>query len=127
LIVAAQTRAAIDDKVPTTVINRDEFKTVKSNQSLQKKYFNGTMREDLPIEVHETELPPGEAPHPPHKHLHEEMALVQQGTLEVFIEGRETKRIAAGGLVYVASGQLHGWKNAGDTPARYFVVAIGRD
>jgi quercetin dioxygenase-like cupin family protein len=55
------------------------------------------------------------------------MAVVIAGTLEVFIQGRGTKKLTAGGLVYVASGELHGWKNTGSTPARYLVIAIGHD
>jgi hypothetical protein len=29
-------------------------------------------------------------------------------------------------VVYAASNELHGWKNAGTTQARYFVIALGR-
>jgi quercetin dioxygenase-like cupin family protein len=127
LLAASKARAAEDNRIPTTVINRNEVDTVKSNQVLHKQFFGGTTHENVPVRVMETELAAGEGPHPPHKHVHEEMALVREGALDVFIEGRGTKRLTAGGLVYVASNQLHGWKNPGTTPARYFVVAIGND
>jgi quercetin dioxygenase-like cupin family protein len=55
------------------------------------------------------------------------MAVVMLGTLEVFIEGSGTKKLSPGGLVFVASNELHGWKNAGDGPCRYLVVALGHD
>ena len=66
------------------------------------------------------------APHPPHRHAHEELAIVREGALEVSLEGQEMKIVSAGGLVYAASNQMHGWKNAGDTRASYFVIALGR-
>src|SRR6185503_15677117 len=78
------------------------------------------------IDMHETELPAGEAPHPPHQHVHEEMMLIREGTMEVTIAGATT-RLGPGSCVYVASSQMHGWRNAGTTTARYFVLALGED
>jgi quercetin dioxygenase-like cupin family protein len=127
LFAAGKAAAADKEKLPTAVVNRDEITPGKSNQASQRKFFNGVTHENIPFEAHETELPAGQAPHPPHKHVHEEMAVVTMGSLEVFIEGRGTKTLTPGGLVYVASNELHGWKNTGATPARYLVVAIGHD
>ncbi len=78
------------------------------------------------FELHLTELGPGQEPHPPHKHVHEEMLLLERGTLEVTIDGR-TSLLNPGSVAYVASNHQHGWKNAGDGPAEYFVIALGRD
>ena len=65
------------------------------------------------------------APHAPHHHEHEEMVMVQNGTIEVTILGKAT-RLGPGGVGYVASNEEHGWKNVGDGPANYFVIAFGR-
>ncbi len=73
-----------------------------------------------------TELAPGEAPHPPHHHVHEEMVLIQEGSLEVTITGRSAK-LGPGSAAYVASNEEHGWRNVGTTRARYFVLALGQD
>lgn len=127
LLAARGAGAAEKAKLSTAVLNRDDVKESKSGASPQRKFFDGLTHENIPLEVHESELPPGGAPHPPHRHGHEEMAVVTQGTLEVFIEGRGTKNLTAGGLVFVASNELHGWKNPGDTPARYLVIALGHD
>jgi mannose-6-phosphate isomerase-like protein (cupin superfamily) len=76
------------------------------------------------LEVHETMLPPGGMPHPPHHHVHSEMWLVREGTVELTINGTN-HRIGQGGIGFVHSNDEHGIKNVGSTPANYFVVAIG--
>jgi quercetin dioxygenase-like cupin family protein len=73
-----------------------------------------------------TELGPGQAPHPPHHHVHEEMILIHEGTLEVTIAGR-ISRLGPGSIAYVASGEEHGWRNVGTGPANYFVLALGQE
>jgi len=74
------------------------------------------------IELHETDLPPGGAPHPPHHHVYEEMLVIREGTLEVTIEGHSAQ-LGPGSVAYVASNEEHGWRNVGTTRARYMVLA----
>jgi mannose-6-phosphate isomerase-like protein (cupin superfamily) len=91
----------------------------ESRPILQGKLPTGEL-----LEVHETTLPPGEMPHPPHHHLHSEMFLVREGTVEVTVNGHG-QAIGPGGVGFCASNQQHGNKNVGKIPAQYFVVAIG--
>ena len=87
--------------------------------------FDGLTHTGYHIDLHETELPPGMAPHAPHRHAHEEIIMIREGTLEATIEGKSST-VGPGGVIYAASNDLHGMKNVGTTTAQYFVIALGR-
>jgi mannose-6-phosphate isomerase-like protein (cupin superfamily) len=93
---------------------------VQSRPVLQGKLPTGEM-----LEVHETLLPAGTMPHPPHHHLHSELWLVREGTVELTVKGIG-QTIGPGGVGFAASNQEHGIKNVGNSSAQYFVVAIGK-
>ena len=76
------------------------------------------------LETHATTLPPGAMPHPPHHHVHSEMFLMRDGTLELTVNGK-TYQLGPGAVAFVRSNEEHGVKNVGTTPANYFVVEIG--
>jgi quercetin dioxygenase-like cupin family protein len=106
---------------------RYEDLPIRTNgENRQRAILQGDLHTGFRIEMHETELAPGLAPHPPHHHAHEEMIMIREGTMEVTINGNSS-RLGPGSVAYVASNEEHGWKNVGDTRARYFVLALGRD
>jgi quercetin dioxygenase-like cupin family protein len=88
--------------------------------------LTGETHTGFPLDLHESELAAGAEPHPPHAHVHEELVLVREGELDVTIAGRKT-RLGAGSGAYIASNDLHGYRNSGSVPARYFVLALGQD
>ena len=103
-----------------------ELPVHQSAQNLMRPILEGQTHTGLPIELHMTELAPGQAPHPAHHHVHEEMILIQEGLVAVTIAGHTTN-IGPGSVAFVASGEEHGWRNIGTTRAQYFVLALGRD
>jgi quercetin dioxygenase-like cupin family protein len=89
-----------------------------------RSIVKGTIPTGEQVEMHETELRPGSAPHPPHRHKHSEFWLVRKGTVEITINGKPNK-LGPGSAAFAASNDEHGIKNVGDVVASYFVVAIG--
>ena len=112
--------------VPSTAAKFEDLPVKVSGANKSRQVINGTTHSGYHVDMHMTELPPGAAPHPPHHHVHEEMIMIHEGTLEVTISGKATK-LGPGSTAYVASNQEHGWKNVGTTKAQYFVLALGRD
>lgn len=78
------------------------------------------------LDLHESELPAGSVPHAPHRHVHEELLFIREGEMEVTINGQAT-RLGTGSCAYMASNDLHGYRNPGAAPVKYFVLALGND
>jgi quercetin dioxygenase-like cupin family protein len=102
-----------------------EVRTNPNNKNKQRSVFEGATHTGFMVEMHETELAPGMMPHASHHHDHEELLILREGTVEVNIEGKTT-RLESGSVAFVASNEEHGWRNVGNGPAKYFVIALGR-
>lgn len=124
-LLAAAEAEARDTLLPSKCYRFDSLpvRTSPKTHNQTRQVLNGLTHAGSHIDLHITTLPPGQMPHPPHSHVWEEMVLVQEGTLDVMIAGNSV-RIGPGSVAYVASEQRHGWKNVGDTPAQYFVLAF---
>lgn len=125
-LAAAQTVPAAKSKLPSKAYLYEDLAVKESNGNKSRAVLDGLTHTGYEVELHITELGPGLAPHAAHRHAHEEIVMLRTGALDVTIEGKTT-RVTAGSVVYVASNELHGWKNAGETPAQYFVIALGRN
>jgi uncharacterized cupin superfamily protein len=73
------------------------------------------------LEIHISTLKPGQSPHAPHQHQHEELLILKEGTLETFQSGA-TRRVGPGGIIFQASNELHNVTNVGQAPATYYVI-----
>lgn len=78
------------------------------------------------FECHVTTLQAGVAAHAAHRHPDEEIILVKEGVLDVTING-VTTRAGAGSILFYGSNDEHGMKNAGDSPASYYVIRVVTD
>jgi quercetin dioxygenase-like cupin family protein len=110
-------------KLPSKASKYEDLPVKASGQNRQRAILDGETHTGFAVEMHETELAPGLAPHPPHHHVHDEMMMLREGTMEVTIEGKTT-RLGPGSVVFVASNEEHGWKNVGTDRAKYFVLAL---
>ena len=116
--------AAQDDSLPSATFPFENMPVQKSDHAQIRKILKGKLATGEPIETHETTLPPDGSPHPPHHHVHSEMWLIREGTVELTINGA-SHRLGAGGVGFVHSNEEHGIRNVGNGPATYYVVAIG--
>ena len=116
--------AAQDDSLPSATFPFENMPVQNSDHAQIRKIIKGKLATGEHIEAHQTTLPPNGSPHPPHHHVHSEMWLVREGTVELTINGN-THRLGAGGVGFVHSNEEHGIKNVGTGPTTYYVVAIG--
>jgi quercetin dioxygenase-like cupin family protein len=113
-------------KLPSKTFRFEDLPVKQNGQNASRAIMNGLTHSGFAIEVHATDLAPGAAPHPPHHHVHEEMVIVVEGTIEFTVNGTPT-RLSPGSVAYAASNDEHGQRNVGDGVARYVVVAFGHD
>ncbi len=73
------------------------------------------------LEMHITTVNPGNWAHPPHRHPHEEIILIREGTMEAMINDK-TYPMPTGSILFIAPNDLHGVHNIGTVPATYFVI-----
>ena len=73
------------------------------------------------LEMHITSLNAYQPAHAPHQHPDEELIIVKEGTVEVLVNG-ETQTVGPGSVVFQASNQMHGIRNAGAARATYHVI-----
>ena len=121
---AAPVSAAQDDPLPSATFAFESLPVQDLEHAQVRKIMKGRLATGEHIEVHETTLSPNGYPHTPHHHLHSEMWLIREGTVELTINGIG-HRVGPGGLGFVHSNEEHGIKNVGTGPATYYVVAIG--
>jgi len=97
-----------------------------SDGAKTRQFMEGHMPGLNIVEVHETTIAPGKAPHPPHRHPNAEFFLVREGMVE-FITDNAPMKLGPGSVAYCAPNKLHGIRNVGAVDATYFVMKIGAE
>ena len=115
---------AQDNSLPSTMYPFEKLPVRTPNGAQIRNVLKGKLATGESLEVHETTLLPGGMPHPAHHHLHSEMWLIREGTVEITVNGTSS-RLGPGSVGFAESNDEHGIKNVGTTPATYFVVAVG--
>jgi mannose-6-phosphate isomerase-like protein (cupin superfamily) len=123
-LMATEDSAAQENSLPSAMYPLEKLPVRSTSGGQFRNILKGKLPTGESLEVHETTLPPDATPHPPHRHEHSEMWLIREGTVEITVNGTNT-RLGPGSVGFVTSNEEHGIKNVGSTPATYFVVAVG--
>src|SRR5215831_14981781 len=99
----------------STVFPADSARSRRTRPPTQRSLVDTATAILSKLEMHQTTLAPGESPHPPHRHAHEELMIVQSGTVQVYQNG-VTRRAGPGSVIFMASNELHGLRNPGPQP-----------
>ena len=124
LLASLRLGADEQGRIPSEVYVFQNLPVRHSGKLEYRPLVNGKTVDGCKVAVHESQLAPQSEPHPPHHHDGEEIFMMLGGTLEVTINGKSS-RISRGSVAFIGSGDEHGIRNPGETPARYYVVELG--
>src|ERR1700692_2645408 len=79
--VAAQQEPS--KRLPSKAIKFEDMPVRATGANKTRAILDGETHSGFPVEIHETERAAGGSPHAPHKHIHEEMFLIQDGLQDV--------------------------------------------
>jgi mannose-6-phosphate isomerase-like protein (cupin superfamily) len=119
--LAAWAQSGTPSVMGSNVFTWDSHPVEKTANGERRAIFDSATATVDRLESHVTSLDVGKASHAAHQHSDEELVFVREGVIEATING--VARLApAGSVIFFAAKDLHGMRNAGDTPASYFVL-----
>jgi (S)-ureidoglycine aminohydrolase len=124
MLAASSAFAANSATLSSFVKPYDELPVTQNGKNEAREILDGVLHDGKPLEIHYTTLGAASQPHPPHRHVNEELFVLMKGTLEVTISGKTTT-IGPGSVAFAYSNDLHGVYNPGPEKAQYLVVSIG--
>lgn len=107
--------------LPSRVHAWSELEQKNSSERITRPILEGSTTHLEYLEIHATTIAPNTSPHPAHQHLDEELLIVKEGTLEVTV-GDQKKILGPKSIVLIQPNAVHGFRNAGDEPATYYVM-----
>jgi XRE family transcriptional regulator, regulator of sulfur utilization len=129
VLLATRTRFGLAAETPSKPIMRSsifqwaDLKPKPSTVATFRDVFDSPTATLDKYSCHVTTLNPGKEPHPAHQHPEEELIVIKEGTLQV-VQNNVTNNVAAGGMIFCASNELHGWRNATENPVTYYVIKV---
>jgi mannose-6-phosphate isomerase-like protein (cupin superfamily) len=130
-VVHAQERAKVVES-KTVTLDQVAMETYKDGESVvgtAGAYFTGDTAGTKNFITGRFVLESGKTPHAPHKHVEEEVMIVESGTGEIYCDGKTTP-VGPGSAMYTAPMAPHGIVNTGKTPLVFYFIkwdARGRD
>ena len=109
--------------LPSKIYHHPQLPYEGNDTKKGRRFFYGPNHSGFQLEMHETILGPGTETHAPHKHEHEEVIIIVEGTAGTFLEGK-TDLAETGSVLYFGSNQMHSVRNAGTVPLRYYVMEL---
>src|SRR5687767_14402931 len=111
----------VDTALSSGVYAWAELPVEKTASGERRAVFDAATATVDRLETHVTTVNAGTASHAAHRHPDEELVYVREGVIEATVNG-VAKLAPAGSVIFFASNDLHGMRNAGGTPASYFVL-----
>ena len=111
------------DPMPSRVFDWHAQPEQATAVGARRPFFRGETAALGELEAHVTTILPGNEPHPPHRHVNEELIVVVLGSIAVTIE-QSTVTIGAGCSVFLAPNDFHGLRNVGGEPAAYYIIQM---
>jgi XRE family transcriptional regulator, regulator of sulfur utilization len=99
----------------------DSLPVEKTTSGERRAVFDSVTATVDRLETHITTIKEGSASHAAHRHPDEELIFVREGVIEATING-VSHTAPAGSIIFYASNDLHGMRNAGAGQASYFVL-----
>lgn len=122
----AQWAKAAGKRIPNGTVNVADVKVMPATDNGKAVgkaavLLDGETPSTQSMQVGRFLLDPGAEPHPPHKHVDEELLIVSKGTGEVYCNGK-TVQVKPGAVMYSDPNIEHGIKNTGQKPLEFYWV-----
>ena len=108
-------------KLPTTICDWNNMPVTQLTNGVRRAVFDGPTTSVDNLYCHITTLNPGQTSGEPRLHLHEEVIIIKEGTIEADWDGH-TQTVGAGSVIFFAAHAVTRLRNVGTVPATYTVV-----
>lgn len=105
----------------STVFHWSKLVAATTINGERRAVFDGPTATLDQAHCHITTLNPGATSGEPRRHLQEEIIVVKSGRIELSLDGR-LETAEAGSVFFLASNAITRMRNAGETPATYYVI-----